>query len=99
MGGVQDGQEPDAITGDAKYGDWIERTADNGIAATIPMTADGHVFYYSDYNPHGGTEAELQLRLVVLHGHSAPGGGRPSMISSISTTPTISTSISLCRRQ
>ena len=29
------------ITGDARYGDWIERLAYNGIAATIPMSADG----------------------------------------------------------
>jgi uncharacterized protein len=40
-------------TGDAKYGDWAERLAINGIGATIPMTRDGRVFYYSDYNPHG----------------------------------------------
>jgi uncharacterized protein len=40
-------------TGDARYGDWVEHLAINGIGATIPMTADGRVFYYSDYNPHG----------------------------------------------
>jgi hypothetical protein len=40
-------------TGDAQYGDWVEQLAINGIGATIPMTADGRVFYYSDYNPHG----------------------------------------------
>jgi uncharacterized protein len=40
-------------TGDAQYGDWVERLAINGIGATIPMTPDGRVFYYSDYNPHG----------------------------------------------
>ena len=38
-------------TGDARYGDWVERLAINGIGASIPMTADGRVFYYSDYNP------------------------------------------------
>ncbi len=42
------------ITGDARYGDWIERLAYNGIAATIPMSPDGRVFYYSDYNALGG---------------------------------------------
>jgi uncharacterized protein len=42
------------ITGDAKYGDWVERLALNGIGASIPMSADGRVFYYSNYNPHGG---------------------------------------------
>jgi DUF1680 family protein len=44
------------ITGDARYGDWIERLAYNGIAATIPMSPDGRVFYYSDYNALGGTK-------------------------------------------
>jgi hypothetical protein len=41
-------------TGDARYGDWAERLAVNGIGAGIPMSADGRVFYYSNYNPHGG---------------------------------------------
>jgi hypothetical protein len=41
-------------TRDAKYGDWVEGLALNGIGASIPMSADGRVFYYSDYNPHGG---------------------------------------------
>lgn len=42
------------ITGDARYGDWVERLAINGIAATIPMSASGGVMYNSDYNPFGG---------------------------------------------
>jgi DUF1680 family protein len=44
------------LTGEAKYGDWIERVAINGFAASIPMSATGHVFYYSDYNPGGGVK-------------------------------------------
>jgi uncharacterized protein len=44
------------ITGDARYGDWIERLAYNGIAATIPMSSDGRVFYYSDYGALGGVK-------------------------------------------
>jgi DUF1680 family protein len=44
------------ITGDARYGDWIERLAYNGIAATIPMSPGGHVFYYSDYSALGGAK-------------------------------------------
>ncbi|MFI5385104.1 MAG: beta-L-arabinofuranosidase domain-containing protein [Fimbriimonadales bacterium] len=43
-----------AITGDARYGDWIEKAAYNGIGATIPETPAGGVFYYSNYNPNGG---------------------------------------------
>jgi hypothetical protein len=41
------------LTGDARYGDWIERLVINGIGAGIPMTGDGRVLYYSDYNPAG----------------------------------------------
>jgi hypothetical protein len=44
------------LTGEAKYGDWVERLAINGLGASIPMSADGHVFYYSDYNPGGGVK-------------------------------------------
>lgn len=43
------------ITGDAKYGDWIEKMTINGIGADLPMTKDGMVQYYSDYNPREGT--------------------------------------------
>ncbi|MGI8581752.1 MAG: beta-L-arabinofuranosidase domain-containing protein, partial [Chitinophagaceae bacterium] len=32
-------------TGDAKYGDWIEKMTINGIGADIPMTKDGKVHY------------------------------------------------------
>ncbi|MBN2581352.1 MAG: glycoside hydrolase family 127 protein [Pirellulales bacterium] len=41
-------------TADAKYGDWVERLAINGIGASIPMTAGGQVLYYSNYSPRGG---------------------------------------------
>jgi uncharacterized protein len=44
------------ITGEDRFGDWIERLVYNGIAATIPMSADGHVFYYSDYCALGSTK-------------------------------------------
>jgi hypothetical protein len=45
-----------AFTGDAKYGDWIERLVINATGASIPMDADGRVFYYSDYNLGGGVK-------------------------------------------
>ena len=45
-----------ALTGDAKFGNWVEQVAYNGVAATIPMSADGQVFYYSDYNPFGASK-------------------------------------------
>ena len=33
----------------------------NGIGASIPMTAGGRVFYYSDYNPHGGKKVNTEV--------------------------------------
>lgn len=39
-----------SFTGDAKYGDWIEKLVYNGIGASLPMNTDGYVFYYSDYH-------------------------------------------------
>ena len=48
-------------TGDARYGDWAERLAINGIGAGIPMGSDGRVFYYSNYNPHGGEKRNIDV--------------------------------------
>ena len=45
-----------SITGQAKYGDWIEKMLYNGIGAGLPMQSDGHTFYYSDYRVGGGTK-------------------------------------------
>jgi DUF1680 family protein len=42
------------FTGDAHYGDWIEKLVYNGIGAALPMAADGRTFYYSDYRLGGG---------------------------------------------
>ncbi len=41
-------------TGDAKYGDWIERLLYNGIGAALPITENGKNFYYADYRLAGG---------------------------------------------
>lgn len=37
------------FTGDARYGDWIERLVINGIGASIPMSARGEVYHYDRY--------------------------------------------------
>jgi uncharacterized protein len=42
------------FTGEAKYGDWIERLLYNGIGAALPLKVDGSNFYYSEYNTAGG---------------------------------------------
>jgi uncharacterized protein len=64
-----------SFTGDAQYGDWIERLVLNGIGASVPMTADGRVFYYSDYNLHGGTKWNTDF------GWSCCTGTRPQAVA------------------
>ena len=39
------------FTGNAKYGDNMERVMYNGILAALPPHQDGHTFYYSSYRP------------------------------------------------
>jgi hypothetical protein len=63
------------FTGDARYGDWVERLLYNGIGASIPMTADGRVFYYSDYCPHGGEKRNTDF------GWSCCTGTRPQAMA------------------
>lgn len=46
-----------SFTGDAKYGDWIEKLAYNAIGASLPTNTDGYVFYYSDYNTSGANKS------------------------------------------
>jgi DUF1680 family protein len=41
------------LTGDAKYGDWVERLMFNATLASPPPAKSGQVFYYSDYNVKG----------------------------------------------
>jgi len=46
-------------TGEARYGDWIERLVYNGIGAALPMTGNGETFYYGDYHTGSGTKYYL----------------------------------------
>jgi len=64
-----------SCTGDARYGDWVERVLYNGIGASIPMTPDGRVFYYSDYCLHGGAKRNTDF------GWSCCTGTRPQAIA------------------
>ncbi|MCI0433858.1 MAG: glycoside hydrolase family 127 protein [Gemmatimonadetes bacterium] len=41
-------------TGEARYGDWIERLLYNGAGAMLPLTGRGRNFYYADYRVGGG---------------------------------------------
>jgi len=42
------------LTGEARYGDWIERLLYNGVGAALPITGGGRSFYYGDYRLGGG---------------------------------------------
>ena len=42
------------FTGEAKYGDWIEKLVYNGIGAALPMGPNGATFYYSNYQIAAG---------------------------------------------
>jgi len=41
------------FTGEARYGDWIERLLYNGIGAALPNKEGGKPFYYADYRIAG----------------------------------------------
>ena len=41
-------------TGEARYGDWIERLFYNGVGAALHVTGDVRNFYYADYRVGGG---------------------------------------------
>jgi len=43
-------------TGDARFGDWIEKLLYNGIGATLPSDADGSIQYWSNYNVFGASK-------------------------------------------
>ena len=64
-----------SYTGDARYGDWVERLVYNGVGASIPMTSDGHVFYYSDYCLSGGARRNTDF------GWSCCTGTRPQAVA------------------
>ncbi len=36
------------FTGEARFGDWMERLFYNGVGAALPITTGGKSFYYSD---------------------------------------------------
>ena len=42
------------FTGEARFGDWIERLLYNAIGAALPIAGRGRNFYYSDYRVGGG---------------------------------------------
>ena len=65
------------FTGKAKYGDWTERLIYNATVATIPMTSDGKVIYYSDYNLYNAKKINRQA------GWTCCTGTRPLAVTEI----------------
>ncbi len=50
-----------SITGEARFGDWIERLLINGIGATLPMDTQGRVMYYSGHGLGGGAKSHNMI--------------------------------------
>ncbi|MBR3643558.1 MAG: glycoside hydrolase family 127 protein, partial [Parasporobacterium sp.] len=48
------------FTGEPQYSGWVESLIYNAVVATIPMTEDGKVIYYSDYNMYGAQKINRQ---------------------------------------
>lgn len=44
------------FTGEARFGDWMEKILYNGIGAALPMWGRGKTFYYSDYRVGGASK-------------------------------------------
>lgn len=65
------------FTNSPQYGNWIETLLYNATAATIPMTEDGHVIYYSDYNMYGASKKNRQ------DGWTCCTGTRPLLVTEI----------------
>lgn len=42
------------FTGEARYGDWMERLLYNGVGAALPIAEGGRNYYYADYRIAGG---------------------------------------------
>jgi uncharacterized protein len=44
------------FTGEARYGDWVERLMYNGVGGILPIKDNGRHFYYADYRVSGGVK-------------------------------------------
>jgi hypothetical protein len=56
------------FTGEARYGDWIEKLVYNGAGAALPMQPDGSNFYYSEYALGGGRKAYASVKWSCCSG-------------------------------
>ena len=56
------------FTGEARYGDWIERLLYNGVGASLPLRPGGRNFYYSDYRISGGMKVDYWENFTCCSG-------------------------------
>lgn len=56
------------FTGEARYGDWIERLFYNGVGASLPLRPGGRNFYYSDYRISGGMKVDYWENFTCCSG-------------------------------
>lgn len=56
------------FTGEARYGDWIERLLYNGAGAALPLRPGGRNFYYSDYRIGGGMKVDYWENFTCCSG-------------------------------
>ena len=56
------------LTGEARYGNWIERLSYNAVDALIPMTSDGNGIYYSNYNMNGAMKLNSPIEWTCCMG-------------------------------
>lgn len=56
------------LTGEARYGDWIEQLLYNGVGAALPIKEGGEHFYYSDYRVTGGMKVYKVSRYSCCSG-------------------------------
>ena len=56
------------FTGEARYGDWIERVVYNGVGAVLPITDNGKHFYYADYHLGAGQKVYARSTYTCCSG-------------------------------
>jgi DUF1680 family protein len=56
------------FTGEARYGDWIERLFYNGVGASLPLRPGGRNFYYSDYRISGAMKVDYWENFTCCSG-------------------------------
>lgn len=56
------------FTGEAHYGDWVERLVYNGVGAALPITDNGKHFYYADYHLGAGQKTYARSTYTCCSG-------------------------------